>query len=341
MIRSILIPVFAFTVAAAPSLSGQPGGATERPLDARPIPRDQLVLRYHRLQGPDTDLPALLTAAEKAFGRRLPTEDGPRDNLFTLPGAIAVLETRERADQILNALPEMEAACRPGARSPEVKLESRHFEIKHVKVDRLLGLLSTFQRRVQAMGGEGLVANITTFSDRNVLFVRDTAETIDSISALLKVVDVPEAQQRDTRPFPFTLTCQILRASAEPPKAGSEVPRDLLENLRRLLPHQHHELLGTALVRAPGDGGSEVTMDLTSDLVGVLQLRDLTHDPSTGLVRIESCHLDVRPSNPEAQKPAGSSINIKTPAAITPGETTVVGAAGRATFLLVLRATIH
>ncbi len=336
-----LIVVLAFSVLPILPMPAQENRPDPAPVE-KGIPRSQVVVRYYKLHR-DEGVPILLGAASQAFGRVLLIEDKPSPaqntrNLFQVGNSIGILETPERAEEILKALPALEEACFGTASAESAKIELRHYALKHVNVTSLRDILAGFQRQVPSVAGDGSSGmNIAMLPERNVIILRDTAETHAAFENVLRAVDIPAMEGPSAA---FTLTCLVLQATTEAPAGGQALPKELTDNLRRLGPWTQFELLGTAIVRAgaDGDGAAAVTMDIGPGLACTLDFDGMKADPGKS-IRLGQVRMAIQNFARTPDGPPATPTQIKTATVISRDEYTVIGAAGRTPYLLVLRAS--
>lgn len=311
------------------------------PSPEKPIPRDQLLLQYHPVtSGYPGAVQGLAGAVERAFGRQILTEDGRRSNVFTVGSSIAVLETRDRMAEIMKSLPAMEQAFLGGRGQEAVEeFQTTIVPLKHAPVGDVMPLLKVFERSVPGPGGGGdSTGNIRLLESRNAIVVHETAKITARIKDLLAAIDQHQAEP--ALPTVYTLDIQVLRVAAEAPKGDAAPAADLADNLRRLGPWKHFEVLGTGLLRiGTNPGNASLRMDLGAELSAQLSIQGLAPSgKDSGSVSVQRCQLEIQ-SSPRPGEAPPSPTMIQTSTQLTAGQYTVIGAAGRMPFLLVIRAT--
>lgn len=346
-----ILCMLALIVAALPAQGGRPGGGRSGRrggTQESPIPtvnRAEMTVQYYKIKNPrEVDADDLLRAASSMFGRSfyvddLPKTGRPLQNIFVVGESIAIFDTRDRVKAVLQALPEMEKAATPPAGKSE-ELYTETIQVQHVRVDRLLNALSAYRRNIQTNArarpgsrmASNVAPNINYHEESNTLVVRDTAENIAAIKNLVGRMDVPSAARQEVA---VTFTCHILRASDKPD--DSRLPRELVQNLQRLVGQDYFQDLGTTVLRARTNT-HEIQARLTLEDLhqASLQMRNLRRSGSD--IDINSVTFQIQ-KDPSQGSPA-TNYSIETSTSVTIGQYTVLGAFGKRPYFLVIRASV-
>jgi len=267
-------------------------------------PREQLELHAYRAR--HVDAHRLAETIAEFYMRRLYVVDDESDarhaveNLTYMGDTVVVYDTPEHAARILTELGKLDTApATPPAGSsrgsiPYEEIETLEYSPRYVSVGTLRSALNTFHRNVLVKGTSGNVDSFTypmvgTVADSRKLIVRDLPEQLTRIEAALARIDVPRPQ--------VTISCWVLRATDEGEGGSPELPRDLVENLRALVPFEHFQVRSIGVLRTsiapreamqlamPGRGGNEryalkIVPDAFDEEQGVLSLRDCSFDGS-------------------------------------------------------------
>ncbi len=342
---------------AALALLGGPA-ATQ---DSYGVKHDELVLRYYTPQYVDID--ELVDVGQQLFGFNQyveigvdedgDTEYGIVQRFLTLDNSIIVRDSLERAEEIMAKFEEMEAAMHPreaGGSAPEPEgpaLESFQYTPRFLQIDQAYEALGSYQRLINVPpppggGAYTQVRNISTFNDRPVLLIRETADRIAEMRALLAVVDVPLPQA--------TFTLYLVRGVDGAEEAGDgNLPADVSKALARMLPMGHFETISSAVLRASVQGsiGLNTEADGGETRFSVL-MRPVAYDAETGTLTISKLSFKstektydeiVDASGNTRQSFAGwdKEQSFETSLTLRAGEYTVIGSVGSAPLFVVLR----
>jgi len=165
--------------------------------------------------------------------------------------------------------------------------------------------------------------SVNRVAERGLLVLSADAETLESALALLKRLDVPEKQ--------VLLTCQLIEVGGTP--QGPPLPRELLENLQKLLPQSQFTQTGMAMLKTSVGGEDSISIRLESpDYDYRLAFTPVAFDESSGSLTVIDCKLMQDWSDGEREL-------FHTNTVLHGGEYTVLAATGATPKLLVLRVT--
>jgi hypothetical protein len=153
------------------------------------------------------------------------------------------------------------------------------------------------------------------------IVLRDTREQIETMRALMARLDVAPPQVQ--------LQCWLLRGAEA--DTGSRLPKELVQNLSRLVPVEHFEQLSLSMIRASVQPGlpQRLRSDFPDDGETARFELDLVcsgYDRAAGVLPLTRCRFE-----------ATSGQEFETSVTLRAGEYTVLGAAGADPLFVVLR----
>jgi hypothetical protein len=328
-----LVPLGALLlVACASSAAGQqeapPAAPPAAPSAAPPqmpvIPADQLVLEYLTVpDGMDSDVLSSLVGLNR---RRIMVRNadgsvrGPLDNCSDADSGWLVYDTADYVKGIKLGLAKVVGEAPAGAEAP---LQTEIYVPQFVEVSRLFNLLQPLQRTIATRASAGQPwsqqSNVSFQSSPAMLVIHDTPDQVARMLELLK--------RMDQAPPQMLITCWLVRGSFEPQQGARELPSDLVDNLRRLLPYHEYGLLTTALVRTSVLAGEERSLRGSFGENGEFQLtlRPGAVDDSGHRLAFERIEFK-----------SSEGTQFDTSAVLDFNEYTVLGAAGANPLLAVL-----
>jgi len=282
---------------------------TEIAGDGRPILRlPEIVLDQYPVQNVDPE--ELYNLAVEMVGRSYYIQDHGDDfisNLRLLGKRIVLYDTTEqvkRARELLTRL--------------DVPLQVTSSDRRVVEYRPRFVSLTTAKKAVDSLVGLSLVP------ERGLIVLNDEAEDVESALALLKRIDVPEKQ--------VLLTCQLIEVGGTP--QGPPLPKELVDNLQRLLPQSQFSQTGFAMLKSSVGGDNTISVRIESGIQDLLlRLTPVAFDESTASLTVADCKLTQNPGGaPEREL-------FRTNTVLHGGEYTVLAATGSTPKLLVLRVT--
>jgi len=246
---------------------------------------------------------------------------GPVDNVrgFGNSGTLVIYDLPDRIEHITAILKDLERATTAGVGQEEV-LEVAEYTPRSISVNSLYGSLQPFLREI-AVPGSHSVANITLIQEPARLVLRDTPENLRQMLACLERVDVAAPQ--------FVVKCWLLGGSEQ--DTPGDLPPELVDNLRRLVPFGRFEPVSMALLRASLGAGQKQQLRGEFQRGGEKQRFELElipggFDSRTQSLSFERCAFE-----------ATTGQQFATAAVVGLGEYVVLGAAGSDPLFVVLR----
>lgn len=224
--------------------------------------------------------------------------------LQSLGTRIVIYDTKDQVQRTLDLLERLDQPSTP-YREPE-PIEYR---------PRFLSLNTAFQAVKE-------LADLSIVPERGLLVLYDAPASTEAALALLKRLDVPEQQ--------VLLTCQLLEVGGS--AQGPALPRELADNLQKLLPGSTFAQVAMAMLKTSVGGEARVSLQLESTGKRYrFELVPSAFDASTGSLSVTDCSLVE-----EADKPREL---FRTSTVLHGGEYTVLAATGATPRLLVVRVT--
>ena len=246
----------------------------------------------------------------------------PVDNIWRLGDQILIHDSRgyvERVLELCRTLDQLESAAPASTVLTTLELRPRY-----VTIETALEALRPFGRLVEVDGQRR--DNIHAVLERSLLVVRDTAENLAEMTAVLERVDQPRPQ--------VLFTCTLLAAGEPQPRDPAlPVPQDLAQHLDRLLPGVRFSPIGFSVLRSSVAPGAEVRIRIEGarGVAYTIEMRPVAYDPETGALTVSSCELHSQQSDGTYVEEFGTSAVFRR------GESTVLGSTGDAPVFLVVR----
>jgi len=314
----------------APPKTDPASGQPAQNLSSAPplIPASELKLHYYtarRDSDPDDLLDALVGLGRRRYYVR--NEDGsvtgPVDNVrgFGDSSTLVIYDLPEQIERITAILADLERATSAGATQEEV-LQVAEYTPRSVSVNSLCSSLQPFLREI-AVPGSHSISNINFVEEPARLVLRDTPENLKQMLACLERVDVAAPQ--------FVVKCWLLGGSEQ--DTPGDLPPELVDNLRRLVPFGRFQPVSMALLRASLGAGQK--QELRGEFQRgsakerfQLELIPGGFDSRTQALSFERCAFE-----------ATTGQQFSTAAVVDLGEYVVLGAAGSDPLFVVLRVT--
>ena len=238
--------------------------------------------------------------------------------VYDVPERVAqVMKSLEDLDEVAGQADAAEEAHDGGPKQPLVVAE---YVPRNVPLEALASALKPFLRMI----GPGVtepVRNITYVESPSRIVLRDTAENVQNIQELLERVDVPAPQ--------LILNCWLLHGTDK--DSDSDLPSDLVDNLRRLVPFRGFETVSMAMLRASVSGGQEQRLRGRFQRGDEEQRFDLSLVPAGYDARTQT--LTLR----ECKFESSTGQEFSTAAVVKLGEYVALGAAGSDPLFVVLK----
>lgn len=294
----------------APAAAQQaPAGAERAPEEPALLSLAELVLDQYPVQNVNPN--DLANLARTLIGREyFVRENGagskPVSSLRLLGGTIVLYDTKEqvrRARELLARLDVPRERSSPSYNAVEYRPRFVSLKTAEDAVENLVDL--------------------STVPERGLIVMTDDQEDIDAALALLARIDVAERQ--------VFLSCQLIEVGDA--AHGLALPRDLTDNLQKLLPGVGFTQVGMAMLKTSVSSQSPVSVQIESPGKRYnLAFIPVAFDQATGTLTVSECSLTER---------AGDDLRtlFKTDTLLRGGEYTVLAATGATPRLLVVRVT--
>ncbi|NOT30926.1 MAG: hypothetical protein HOP15_10810 [Planctomycetes bacterium] len=234
------------------------------------------------------------------------TGSKPVSSLRLLGNTIVLYDTKEQVQRARELLARLDATHEEDVRS-----------YKAVEYRPRFVSLKTATNAV-----ENLV-DLSVVPDRGLIVMTDDQGDIDAALALLARIDVAEKQ--------VLLTCQLIEVGDS--AHGLALPRDLTDNLQKLLPGSAFTQVGMAMLKTSVSSQSPVSVQIESPGKRYqLSFIPVAFDQATSTLTISECSLT------EAAEQGPRSL-FTTNTVLRGGEYTVLAATGATPRLLVVRVT--
>jgi hypothetical protein len=315
----------------------QPAPAAPPQPDTRPpvVPESELTLHYYTPRHSDgRELAQVLT---QVAGRmyHAQAQDGstspPVANVRTFGNVVVLYDRAKRIEELVTILARLEEAS-AATRADVQEFVVEEYAPHYLPADALLEALRPLRREIWLPSTSGgrtpgspstKVDNVTALEQPATLVLRDTIGNVKAMVALLERLDVPPPQAQ--------LTCWLLRGADE--DTATDLPRDLVDNLSRIVPQEHFRRLCVTMIRTSVQPGQ--TQKLRSEFVNddftdsfELMLVPAGYDRDTGALPISRCRFE-----------ATTGQAFETSLTLKAGEYTVLGAAGVDPLFVVLQVT--
>jgi hypothetical protein len=275
-------------------------------VDSAPLRMSDLVLERYAVQNVDPG--DLYRIAKPILGRRLLVQDNgpeadPVPSLQQLGRLIVLYDTAERVAKAREMLARLDAP-RPGRSEPDEELEYRPRFVS------LRSLAKALEDRI----------DVTSVEERGFLLLAGQPEELKAALMLAGRIDVPEKQ--------VLLICQLVEVGSQ--AQAPALPKDLLENLQRLLPGSAFTQVGLAMLKTSVASRNPTSVQIeTPGKRYRLTFEPVAFDEKSGALTVSNCTL--------VEDREGATIGLfSTDAVLGPGYT-VLAATGASVRLLVVR----
>ena len=340
--------------------------------DRGPLDPASIVVKYFTPAAYDAG--EMASSASSLFGETISVRVHPPDgdpaefhttelpHFIVLRNTIVIRDTAAAATQIAQLLGELDQAEKKRAdeiakrdadqqlRDVEVQLENQQREIvqrgesadtmvqirpRYVSLDSINAALAPFQRQVTFMK-DGRCAwttnNITTVPDAQMVVLCESKERTAQLTQLVDQIDRPQPQA--------VVSVTLIRA-ADKGAVESNLPRDLVDNLRALVPYGAFEPMTVGILRCSLATGrqSDLSMDLAERGSANFSFVPEAFNADTGELTLSQCtfHLELAPERPQTN---GTTHSFTTNLTFRSGEYVVLGAVGAKPIFVVLRAEL-
>ncbi len=309
-LASILALLLAVTTSSARASAQQPSAARAAD-EPGLVGLAELVLDQYAVQNVDPG--ELADLATDLIGRSFRVKENaavPVRNLRQLGGSIVVYDTKAQVERTLALLAKLDVA---GKADTDVKsiFESIEYRPRFVSLD-------TAQSTAKS-----ILLEVSRVEERGLVVLRGSREALERTRALLARIDVPEKQ--------VLLTLQLIDVGDS--ARGQALPRELNDNLQRLLPEVAFAQVGMAMLQTSVSAASPVSVEIESTGKRYrFSFLPVAYDEASGSLSVAHCtlieYLD-----------SGSRELFSTSTVLRSGEYTVLAATGATPRLLVVRVT--
>ena len=276
------------------------------------VSASELVLERYSVQHVESE--ALLDIARRLVGRAYRVRENPVSepmlSLRQLGDVIVLYDTKrevERARALLTSLDVPREPWRESLDGAPVEYRPRFVSLK--TVERTL---------------VDLVAQVNVVPERGLVVMVDSQPNIDAALELLGRIDVAERQ--------VLITCQLVEVGGS--TQGVPLPKDLADNLQKLLPQSTFTQIGMAMLKTSAGSQDAVSVQIeTPDARYGVSFTPIAFDVATGALTISGCRL-VEDTGEEEPRQLFQTHTI-----LRGGEYTVLGATGATPRVLVVRVT--
>jgi hypothetical protein len=332
------------------------------------VPSDKLSIAYFNPTAYDAS--ELAESAAGLFGGEIRVTAEPNageaggevslPHFVVLRNTIAVRDLPDAAERIVKMLRQLDEtekehldqeakrAAQQAAAETQQQLDAQQREIelrgeiadttvevrpRYVSIETIVSALAPFERQV-SFCSNGRIAwstqNVSQVPDAHMLVLCDSKDRIEQMQKLVDQIDRPQPQA--------LVSVTLIRASD---KNDPNLPKELVENLRRLIPYDSFEPISTGVLRCSLATGQqcELTMDLEEKGQANFNFIPAAFNPDTRELTLTQCifNLQLGPDRPNA--PA-STHSFTTNLTFQSGQYIVVGAVGLRSVFVVLRAEL-
>jgi hypothetical protein len=271
----------------------------------------EIVLDQYHVQHVDPG--ELYELAVKLVGREYYVRErgGPRSepvsSLRLLGDTIVLYDRKDEVQRARDLIFELDAPP-PTADSGWTALEYRP---RFVSLD-------TCQAAVQNL------VKASRVEERGLLVLQGSAQANEMAVGLLKRIDVPAKQ--------VLLTCLLVEAGSA--QSGPAMPKELLDNLQKLLPQSQFVQTGLGMLKTSVGGQTPISVRIeTEDRSYRLSFVPVAFDEGSGSLTVVDCFMLDESTHANVRE------LFRTSTVLRGGEYTVLAATGRTSELLVLRVT--
>lgn len=302
---------------------GQVAGGASVGQPGEPVVIDSADLQTTFVTPRAADSQEVFQLARELYGRWLHlSERGARGqpvfNLQRLGGSLLIYDLPDQAAFIKQRLLELDAqaALASADQRSEPVIQTVEWSPRHVSVDTAWRAIAGMQRTVVTNDAAGMHAqspNITRAEGANMIVLRENAERMATLKALLDRVDQPEEQ--------LLITCMVI-AATDGEAEGPALPSTLTDDLSALVPFETFSMLSMGVMRS---SVRSERIELNMDNAWQLRMEPEAFDSAQGRLTAKV-----------AFQGAGQSFETRTTIGL--GEYTVLGATGREPIFAVIQA---
>jgi hypothetical protein len=287
-----------------------------RPQEAqisRTARKDELVLKY--FTPAHANSAELADVARELFGPTLPVALGADEeeyiaHFISLGPTLVVQDGPKNAERILETLRQLDVEI--GRGSGGSTLARLEYSPRHVGLQSLLEGLATLPR-----------LEARSVAESHMVVLSGAEDSITAARELVARIDVPAPQ--------VLLTCHLIRGLASGTSTAS-LPRELVDNLKLILPMQAFELVSLNAVQAAVRGqpirlATEAGLRLRYEL----NLQPEVYDAEQSTLSLSHCVFELTDETQSKQYRLETGLDLRA------GEFVVLGALGDEPLFVVLR----
>lgn len=229
-------------------------------------------------------------------------------SLRLLGSTILIYDTKEQVQRARELLAKLDVAEQGESSAPWQAVEYKpHF----ISVDSVLKAI------------DDVVGDVSRVEQRGLVVMRSTRSGIEAAMELLKRIDVPDRQ--------VLLSCQLIEVGSA--SQGPALPRELADNLQKLLPGNTFTPVGLAMLQTSVNSKTPVSVQIESTGKRYhFAFLPVAFDESTSSLTVSDCRLVEQADGAPRELFSTSTV-------LRGGEYTVLAATGATPRLLVVRVT--
>ena len=223
-------------------------------------------------------------------------------NMSSFGESIILYDRPDRIQKLVELLDSLDGAYAPIVEEPSVV---RDIEFRNISTDRLHDLLHSLHH------------NSFSIDEQSRVVLRGRESEVDEIARVIERLDKPRPQ--------IMITAYLVRGGSS--NGDAPLPKELVENLRKLVPYSAFSLASLSVLRSEVERGRATQLYLTSanqNESGELRLRFGSHDLDAGSLELSECAF------------TGTRTFFDTSTTIDSGQYVVLGAAGMGPMFVVL-----
>jgi hypothetical protein len=303
--RHVLVPL---ALLLSPSLRGAQAQPQGQPAGPPVVSLSEIVLDQYQVEHVDPE--DLFELANSMVGRAYYVKESNDkvSGLRRLGRTIVLYDTKEQVQRARELLASLD--------KPREGSDSSSYKVAEYR-PRFVSLNT-------AVAAVGELVELSVVKERGMLVLHDDAEDVESALTLLQRIDEAEKQ--------VLLTCQLLEVGGE--RQGPALPKELVDNLLRLLPESTFAQVGMAMLKTSVGGQDSLSVQIESTGKRYrFSFTPVAFDESTGSLTVSGCCLvEEVERNTERQLFVTNTV-------LRGGEYTVLAATGATPRLLVVRVT--
>lgn len=308
---TVLLALAPLALAQDPRITSEHSQARSRddmPAGPLVLSVSDLVLEQYQVKNTEASVLSQLAKsmiAREFFVKEHGGSSAPVVSVRQLGGTLVLYDTKEEVQRAIEMLRKLDVATPD---DPASTYEVHDYKPRYLS-------LAAAREAVQDL------VDVNVSNERSRLVLTGSRQSLKDAEDLLARIDVPEKQ--------VLLTCLLLDVDAG--QNDPRIPRELSENLQRLLPESHFSLAAMALLKTSVRSGERVSIELESTGKRyAFALEPAAFDDQTGSLTARNCTLM------EFAIPSSRTL-FTTNTILRGNEYTVLAGTGASTRLLVVR----